>query len=878
MRTACSARLLAICLAIGLVACNGNAEDRDRDGLPDDAPTLNDPLANCQNGVCDEEEDCGICPEDCGVCVGCATADDGARWSDPATWERFGTSPPSAGGTVTIPAGERVCLDESPPPLAALNIEGTLLVDRQAIDVTTDRILVNGGVLEIGEPDAPHYDPLTITLTHDYATPATPMCGIKAMCAMGGRFEIHGGVRTPTWTRLADGHTAEAGANQLTLEQSVLWRVGDEIVITSTDFDPSQAEPRRITAISEDRRTITLDAPLSFMHFGEILDIEGHAVDQRAEVMLLTRDVRVQGDESSEDDLTGGHMMVMNAFHMEQMQLVEDGADWQDLWEEPRFQTAPEDQSHVRGVELYRMGQAGEIGRYPFHWHMVGHFGDSYIRDSSVHRSFNRCYTVHGTFDVTLENNVAYDAMGHCYFLESFVEVNNRLEHNIGAWVHDWSRPGMDLIESDNVPSVFWISHPTNHLIDNVSAGAMGQGIWIDLGDDSGHHALADEVMGEMRGNVAHSTMQSVRPEAGSNPKFDGGSGFFYEGGIGEINDLTVYKNMVNFWSQESSEFSIHDSVFADAHIGAWIRRYGIYDSVFVAHTANVGNPSTAEELAVGYTLPEYRRENPDFITGFMGFYSKSFSVRNTFIGFESDEDLVRGAFSTGSPSFDAPIWTAETTLVNSEAFAVTNDPRRPGIPERGAMVIDSDGSLTGSGPASEIRVGPELVTTSANGCVEHGVNNGVSVYRCPGRSRLTRISDDPLTITADGQTFSNTRAQWFENGVTYRVQDRLSTVDPYTREGFKGEWAVVVFPCGNRPTVQARTSRDSPVEVSTVAEVTDPSDDIVDQRWHYDDAAGELWVRLATGDKANHVGELSSTGVPQPYSPHMGVQISGCN
>ena len=66
------------------------------------------------------------------------------------------------------------------------------------------------------------------------------------------------------------------------------WKVGDEIVLASTDFDPRQAERRTISAISGN--TITLDKKLDYMHFGKIT----FDVDERGEVGLLTRNIKIQ--------------------------------------------------------------------------------------------------------------------------------------------------------------------------------------------------------------------------------------------------------------------------------------------------------------------------------------------------------------------------------------------------------------------------------------------------------------------------------------------------------------------------------------------------------------------------------------------------------
>lgn len=50
------------------------------------------------------------------------------------------------------------------------------------------------------------------------------------------------------------------------------WKVDDEIVIASTDYDGSNAEKRKITGITNasTNPVITLDSPLSFKHFAGV--------------------------------------------------------------------------------------------------------------------------------------------------------------------------------------------------------------------------------------------------------------------------------------------------------------------------------------------------------------------------------------------------------------------------------------------------------------------------------------------------------------------------------------------------------------------------------------------------------------------------------
>ena len=98
--------------------------------------------------------------------------------------------------------------------------------------------------------------------------------------------------------------------------------------------------------------------------------------------------------------------------------------------------------ARVEGVEFFRMGQTNVLGRYPLHFHLLGDGGaQSYMRDSSVHRSYYRCISLHGTHNATVSSNVAYDVIGYCYYLEDGVEEYNRLEFNLAAHVHFLGSP-----------------------------------------------------------------------------------------------------------------------------------------------------------------------------------------------------------------------------------------------------------------------------------------------------------------------------------------------------------------------------------------------------------------------------------------------------
>ena len=50
---------------------------------------------------------------------------------------------------------------------------------------------------------------------------------------------------------------------------------------------------------------------------------------------------------------------------------------------------------------------------------------------SSIHNSFNRCLTLQKTNNLTVEDNVAYNTFGHCFFIEEGKEIYELVERNI---------------------------------------------------------------------------------------------------------------------------------------------------------------------------------------------------------------------------------------------------------------------------------------------------------------------------------------------------------------------------------------------------------------------------------------------------------------
>ena len=219
----------------------------------------------------------------------------GKRWSDAATWPD--KKVPGKDAVVTIEKDMNVVLDVSPPPLHGLRLNGTLsFADNKDLELTTEWIMVHGE-LEIGSEAKPHTRNATITLTNNVPGEDIETMGDRGIMMMGGTLSLHGTEKN-SWTKLTK--TAAAGSNTIEVLNPGDWKKGEQIVVASTDFDPHQAEERTISSISG--KVITLDQKLQYMHYGQVT----FGVDERGEVGMLTRNIRIQASADSEHHSVAG--------------------------------------------------------------------------------------------------------------------------------------------------------------------------------------------------------------------------------------------------------------------------------------------------------------------------------------------------------------------------------------------------------------------------------------------------------------------------------------------------------------------------------------------------------------------------------------------
>ena len=610
-----------------------------------------------------------------------SSAVQGGMWSDSSTWS--GGAVPRAGAVVTIGAGIDVVLDVSPPALNGINLNGTLtFADNKELELTTEWIL-NRGKLEIGTESDPYTGNATITLTDNNPGENINGMGDRGILMAPGVLSLYGD-RENAWTKLAE--TAEAGSTRINVLDASGWKVGDEIVLASTDFNPRQAERRHITRIRRNR--ITLDEPLEYMHFGEIT----YGVDERGEVGMLTRNIKVQASADADENYFGGHMMAMAGSSMK-----------------------------VSGIELTRMGQHMQLARYPIHWHINGDVTGQYIQNSAIHDTYSRCLTIHGTDNLRVENNVTYNTVGHCFFMEDGVETGNQIIKNLGIQTKchptlpcqptglflpiqntDGQSADHILLPSDNTAATFWITNPDNIYRDNVAAGSDSTGYWMAfptngigafLGTERGENTWPGRSrLREFSGNTAHSNFDGLMLDRGPRPDNTFGiagpnlisradpADENSEIVVAQFDNFTAYKNSNNaIWGRGEmhlyTNLKLADNAIGFTHAsgspGAAPYTSRVVDSLFVGESDNIGNPTRPEEIAYGRSLPAAA---PDFPIRGYEYYDFHHEVENvTFVNYEANDLRDAGALSYllfTSFGMSTSNWVKGIELVNAKAVS----------------------------------------------------------------------------------------------------------------------------------------------------------------------------------------------------------------
>ncbi|MEM9917811.1 MAG: G8 domain-containing protein [Bacteroidota bacterium] len=530
-------------------------------------------------------------------------------WSDASNWSL--DSVPGPTDTAFVAMDKLVVLNDS-AHCHSIRVMGKFLAANNVdlkLDANMFMVMQQNGLLEWGQAHTPYEIKGVFTLHGNIGLAQAGMQTAALMVMDKAKLQLHGKPRD-SWTQL--GAHANQGTNQITLKEPMDWKVGDLIVIASTDFNAHQAETRLISQVSGGGTTFHFNDTLKYNHFGELQHFPNSPIisvlDQRAEVGLLSRNLQIRGDEDSDVDKAGGHIMVMDSSF-----------------------------AQVSGVELFQMGQEGILGRYPFHWHLTGNLDGQYVKNSSIHVSYNRVLTVHSSSYGLIEDNVAYDHIGNGYFLENGDEVHNRFIHNLGILTraaeldkqvriydrHPYlANPNPGQL---HLPATFWMTHPKNDFIGNASAGSEGSGFWLVIQPEPIEESAVVlslpprvDTMGVFDNNTSHSNnfsnfaidlkIEHVLPVDTHRIE---DSGTYKPPFTPVINNFNSYKARDRAIWMRTESLDYDSCTSGDNGRSTFFSYHNVIsNSLYVGKSDNIGTPSewSASEKQAGRSLPDSTR------------------------------------------------------------------------------------------------------------------------------------------------------------------------------------------------------------------------------------------------------------------------------
>ena len=691
-------------------------------------------------------------------------------WSNKNTWG--GEFPPKDGETVFIQNFD-IILDLPNIRLNGLFIDnGSLTIpDNMDYNISTKYLIVSGGRLQIGTEAQPFKDhKLTLTLEGTQDDPALPLFGNKVLGVYEGILDIHGKPRTPVWTQLSK--TASKGDKSITLKENVDWQIGEKIVIASSDFEPDHCEERIITAVVNNSNPsssiVSFNEPLMYHHYGLIETMTGisgvtDSIDMRAEVGLISRNIIIQGDEQSSKTEYGFHSLVTSGKKNSELTGI----------------------ARMSYVQLFRGGQAFQLGTYPIHYHMLGDAKESFVRGVSIYKAFNRAITLHAVNHLRIENNILFDIKGHSLFVEDSVERFNRVTDNLIIL----TRKSTSLLNVDFHPASFWITHPTNYYEGNHAAGSETYGFWMEFPDrPTGLHLGLDtcpnqEPLGSFKNNVAHSNhLYGLRIfpfyHPVSKPCTPSSTPV-----KATFENLTVYANGERGFITEEIGlcefigFKGADNLISELEVSQVVHfgtgKYGdspkIIDAVAIGSTNNPATASFKERKKYGIIMPR----DDNFILDNARFYNFG-SPGSAAVGTCSRCEVSDASTDSGGRTMFVNYLRFDSTVTNRIHFFT---------PPRD-IIADIDGSLAGNPPAIYTKY-PSTLPTPVNWVTKYTPHLDNSKNSCSPCTRQTNLGADGLKCTnTSKQQLRRIAFYGLDNGTQMQLNvkavtgERITTAD----------------------------------------------------------------------------------------------------
>lgn len=230
----------------------------------------------------------------------------GSLWSDPASWPS--NQVPGPGDNVVIAADMWIQLDiPETQILGLLTIDGRLeFLDHVGpLNLRAKQVYVRAGELKIGSETHRFQDEAQITLYGDRSEEKDVMDGAvmtgSKQIVNTGIMEMFG------MQRHREGRlqiSVYNGSDIAYVEPGLEWMAGEEIYFAPTNHQFMHSEYKTIVSYDDITGKLVVDTPFEHYHFGEEATHKDayNGLDQRGEVRLLNRNIRIIGDQESDGE------------------------------------------------------------------------------------------------------------------------------------------------------------------------------------------------------------------------------------------------------------------------------------------------------------------------------------------------------------------------------------------------------------------------------------------------------------------------------------------------------------------------------------------------------------------------------------------------
>ncbi|XP_044243103.2 fibrocystin isoform X2 [Ursus arctos] len=396
------------------------------------------------------------------------------KWSLPEAWTGIekgwgghNHTIPGPGDDVLILPNRTVLVDTNLPFLKGLYVMGTLEFPVYRSNVLSVACMViAGGELKAGTLKNPleKEQKLLIVLRASEGVFCDRFNGIHidpGTIGVYGKVQLHGACSKKSWTRLAA--DIASGNERIIVEDTVDWRPHDKIVLSSSSYEPHEAEVLTVKEVQAHH--VKIHERLKHRHIGSVHVMEnGRYIRLAAEVGLLTRNIQIQPDTSCTARLLVGSFRKSSSEEFSGV-LQLSNVEIQNF-----------------GSPLYSSIELTNVS------------AGSWIVSSTLHQSCSGGIRAAASHGIILNDNIVFGTVGHGIDLEG---QNFSLSNNLVVLMTQpaWSTMWVAGIKVNQAKDV--------NLYGNVVAGSERLGFHV-----RGHRCSSPEA--RWSDNVAHSSLHGL--------------------------------------------------------------------------------------------------------------------------------------------------------------------------------------------------------------------------------------------------------------------------------------------------------------------------------------------------------------------------------